>query len=198
MVREIETLAVKDIPWYEQPLITIPLIGDIPPRKLIYMVLMGLILLAPFRLLGLGTEYQIAASLAGLGLGFYVAKPTKSVSIERILLTVITGSYKPRTFKKVKVKIKEIREEQVELRVQRLEPVKITGLLIDPYSGYIISGTEVELYVDGRLVDKVVTDSQGAYSFYVQLQPGIHIVEVKYGNAVLTRKKVHVMVERES
>jgi len=197
MVREVRTLWFHEKSFLDQPIITLPIVGDVPPRKIIYAVVFAVPVYLLSMVLGLDPTMCIISAIAGAMTGFLIAKEPKAVSIEKQLLYMLTGSYRPKLAAKPRHIAREVREEVAQVVLsEALEPVKIHGIVVDPYSGAPLTGTELALYVDGKPVARTVSDSQGRYTFYVHLRPGQHIVEVRLGDQVLLRKRVVVSVRR--
>ena len=195
MVREVRTLWFREKSLLDDPLVTLPLVGDVSPRKLIYAVtfaIPGFVAAA-----ALGFNPLIAALASGIA-GLALAREPKAISVEKQLLYALTGSYRPSAAKPRRER--ELRrakpEEIAKLILEELEPVKIHGLVVDPYTGSPVAGAELALCVDGKPVARTVSDSQGRYSFYAYLEPGSHVVEVRLGDQVIMRKAVVVSVRR--
>ena len=110
---------------------------------------------------------------------------------EQQLLVLLTGRWKPRTAPR-KPLAKPHREEAVMLRVSPAEPVKIHGYALDPVSGSPMAGATLLLYVDGQEMERTIAAPDGSYTFFVELSPGSHEVEVRAGDALVLRKRVIV------
>ena len=193
MAREVRVIQVRPRSFLDTPLITLPFIGDVPPRKLIYGF--GAVSLAYLitHVTNLSGTSIIVLLITSFLVGFMLAKEPKAVSWEKQLLILITGSYRPKVPKPIKYGLgKVIKEEEVSITLSEVaEPVKIYGVITDPYTGEPLS-TELKLFINGKEVSKTFSDSNGRYVFYTQLRPGTHLVEVKVGDTVVMRKKVIV------
>ncbi len=179
----------------DTPLITLPFVGDVPPRKLLYGFGMSILsYLVSVHVLGISGTGLIASLIAGFVAGYLVAREPRAVSWERQLYYLVTGSYRPRVPKAAKYRLGKVREGEEEVSIalsEVTEPVKVYGIVIDPYTGMPTS-TELRLFINGREVSKTYSDTNGRYVFYIHLRPGTHIVEVKAGDVVVMRKKVIV------
>ncbi len=196
MVREVKTLWFREKSILDDPLITLPFLGDVSPRKLFIgtiCALIGFVVATP-----LGSLIQLCSAATGFAVGVAVAREPKAVDPFKQVLYALTSSYKPKTTKLSReAKPKHAKSEEIaKLILEEYEPVRIHGIAVDPYTGNPIAGTELELYIDGRKVSRTVTDSEGRYTFYVRIEPGQHIIEVRLGDLVVMRKKVIIAVRK--
>ena len=196
MAREVRVIQVRLKSILDIPLITLPFLGDVPPRKLIYGVALALIAYA--LTYTLSTPYIMVAVIIGFSVGYLIAKEPKAVSWEKQLYYLVTGKYRPSLRRTLKYhRVKSIREEVSRIVLTDLtEPVKIYGAVYDEYTGAPLS-TELTLIVDGREASRTVSDPNGRYIFYVHLRPGMHDIEVRAGDQVLIKRKVSVIIMSE-
>jgi len=197
MVREVKTLWFREKSALDDPLITLPFVGDVSPRKLIVGAAGALIgyLATSF----VGGVTQLLAIGVGFAVGAAIAKEPRAVDPFKQLLYALTCSYKPpvaRPSRQREAPRRAKSEEVARIVLSELEPIKIHGVVINPYSGNPMAGAELELLVNGKRVSKTVSDSNGRYTFYVRLEPGQHLIEVRLGDITILRKKVVIAVRK--
>ena len=189
LVREVETLWFRDTPWYEYPLLTLPLIGDVSLRRVFYMFIFSVPLYMVFSFIG----YGFMGLVIGLIIGFILSRPPKSVHLELILITALT---KPRIHtpsRKVKV---EKQAKPVKVKTFKDEPLKVYGVLRAP-DGSPIQGAKLKLLIDGKPIAEGLTDERGRYVFYVKIPEGLHVVSVLYDNLEVLRRSIIVEYREE-
>jgi len=190
-MREVDTLWFRDVPWFEYPLLTLPFIGDVSIRRLVYMILFGVGGFTLSSWLFIDRTYSIAALAVGVSLGFLLSKPPKAFYPERVLLMVLT---RPRRIKRAPIKpvIERVEvEKAINVRLSREEPLKVYGVLRD-HNGNPIPNARVELVVDDVTVGEAVTDDYGRYTLYTKVPEGHHIISVRYQGVEVLKQKVLV------
>ena len=103
--------------------------------------------------------------------------PTKTVSIEKILLAYLTGVPKPKPSKPKGRK----GVEQVEriLEVREDVPLRIEGIAVDKATGASMANAKVEVLVDGELWTTTMSDENGRYVVIILgLDKGVHELKV--------------------
>jgi len=132
--------------------------------KFIELVLGGIMLLGlrgPFILLGL---LLIILSLW----------PTKTISIEKILLAYLTGAPKPSKPKK-----KTVEHVERVLEVREDVPLRIEGIAVDKATGASMANAKVEVLVDGEPWTTTISDENGRYAAIILgMEKGIHEIKV--------------------
>ena len=193
MARVVRTLSFREKPWWDTPLVTLPFLGDVEPRRLLYMVVGALAGYLLSSMLGDGIAFNASGLAIGAFTGYIACRQCKAVCPEKQLLYLITRAYRPRSTLKRRELRRVARIETAYITVSEpMEPIKIHGILLDPYTGTPMSSAQLVLIVDGREVARTLSDSQGRYAFYVTLKPGTHEITVKAGDVVALRKKVVV------
>lgn len=197
MVREVKVLALEDKPWWHQPLLTFPIIGDISIRQLIILTI-GLIPALLLTVKDYGVQEVVASALIGLMVsGSLAFKRVKSVLFEKQLLYAVTG-YRPKT-RVTKPRIERRRTieapEVIEVTApdsSRIPTIKVFGVLRDSLNNPL-AGAEVNVFVNGVKYAKIRTGTHGDYVFYYTPDaPGLYEIELRLHSKPVIRKKVKV------
>mgnify|MGYP005640036595 FL=1 len=200
MVREVRVLALEDKPWWRQPLLTFPIIGDISVRQFIILII-GLIPALFLTIEGYGIQEVVTSALIGLMIsGSLAFKRVKSVPFEKQLLYAITGSYKPKTrITRPRIERKRAIETPEVIEViapdsSRIPTIKVFGVLRDSLNNPL-ANAEVDVFVNSVRYAKIRTGPHGDYVFYYTPDaPGLYEIELKLHGRPIVRKKVKVEV----
>ncbi len=115
--------------------------------------------------------------------------PTKTVSVEKIIITSIIGFPKPKRTKRKK--------EQAKARIIEVSentPLKLSGFAVDPATGTALANAKIEVLVDGEPIATGVSDEQGKYSIILtDLSKGLHDIKVLVNGKEVKTFKVKVI-----
>ena len=188
-MREVRTLWFRPLSWWEIPFFTIPFVGDVPFRRLAYIVLFGVAGWFMGAYVS-GVYGGLAGASAGFFVGFLLGSPNDFLPPELVLLHVFSSPSSIREGTEHRV----VEPAPVTVSVPGVgEPVKVFGFVRDA-EGRALANAEVLLLVDGRPEAKALTDWDGGFVFYSQLTPGEHEVVVRHGDAEVLKSLVRVEV----
>lgn len=182
------TLWFEDTGLHNQPVIDTPF-GRLSLRQTAW--------LATFALLGyfastlieeLMLKIAVGGSIFLFGSAIFI-QPVKTVSPERYLLLIFgIGSVKPRNAdlggKNEKIGAVKSPDQSDKKKVVRVSasfrnPVKIIGVLRDPYTGEPLKRRNFDFLVEGRRYSSGVTDEEGFFTvFFFPQKIGVYTVSV--------------------
>ena len=198
MARIIRTLWFRERRWLEEPIITLPFIGDVEPRRLLFYGIPAAFA-ALLAALQAGLD-PIPALLAAGAIGLAVTALAPSCTAwcpEERLLAMILG--KTAVGRHPQGKSRAARERRstghgvARVVVGVEEPVRLEGVAVAP-DGSPLVGAQVVVEVDGRRVVEARTDSSGRFSALLYLRPGYHLVRVVSPDGVVLFER-RVVVE---
>jgi len=167
VARTVRTLWFRERGFIDEPIITLPFVGDVPPRRLIWATAFGTaFLIINALLLSLSEPYVVAILALCALLGWVIGTP-RPIPIEKRLLYLI--GLRSRTGE---VKSSEVRSSKI--IVPANTPLRVVGRA----SGKVV------IEVDG-IPTQVKTNSLGEYEHEVILKPGAHTLRVVQEGVVL-------------
>ncbi|AEM38217.1 hypothetical protein Pyrfu_0345 [Pyrolobus fumarii 1A] len=197
MARIIRTLWFRERRWLEEPIITLPFIGDVEPRRLLFYG-------APAALVALLVALQngldwfpalIASSVIGLTVTALAPGCTAWCPEEKLLAAFRSTA----VGKRPPAKSRAARERRgADRGVARVvvavgEPVRLEGVAVAP-DGSPLVGAQVVAEVDGRRVAEARTDGSGRFSALLYLKPGHHVIRIVGPDGVVLYER-RVLVE---
>ena len=201
MARIIRTLWFRERRWLEEPVITLPFIGDVEPRRLLFYGLPAT-LIAFLAAMQAGVD-PIPALLAAGAIGLTVTALAPSCTAwcpEERLFALLSGATavgkRPRGKSRAARERRGVGSEVARVAVGVEEPVRLEGVAVAP-DGSPLANASVVVEVDGRRVAEARTDETGRFSALLYLKPGHHVVRV-LGSDGLPLYERRVVVELES
>lgn len=189
--RIVQTLWFEGVGLLQEPILDTP-VGRLALRQTFALLIFALLAYAatlPFT----DIIFKVAAGGAVFVLGATIfTRRVKTVTAERcILLALGVGRLSP---KKPRRNVEEhgrirkygrIVDAPTPIKAMRLSteleaPVKIVGLLRDPFTSELLAGRSFEFMVDGVRHSSGVTDEQGFFTvFFAPTRFGVYRVEIK-------------------
>jgi len=189
--RIVQTLWFEDVGLLHEPILDTP-VGRLALRQTFALLIFALLAYAatlPFT----DIVFKVAAGGAVFILGATIfTRKVKTVTAERcILLALGVGRPSPKKPRKNVEKHGRVRkhgrivEAPTPVKAMRLSteldvPVKIVGVLRDPFTSELLAGRGFEFMVDGVRHSSGVTDEQGFFTvFFAPTRFGVYRVEIK-------------------
>ena len=181
------TLWFEDTSLYNQPVIDTPF-GRLSLRQAAWLATFALLGYSASTLFGdLMLKVAAGGSIFLFGSAVFI-QPVKTVSPERYLLLIFgIGSVKPRSadlggdekIGAAKRRNRSDRRRVVRVSASFRNPVKIVGVLRDPYTGEPLKRRNFDFLVEGRRYSSGVTDEEGFFTvFFFPQMTGVYTVSV--------------------